>query len=78
MDVTVAIIEGVLALAFLGATFLLTFTNKEKTGKKVTIQTSGRYVIDPRDYRTDRLYVGCLVAFWLIWAPATAIATYLA
>jgi hypothetical protein len=44
----------------------------------VTIQTSGRYVIDPRDYRTDRLYVGCLVAFWLIWAPATAIATYMA
>ena len=56
MDVTVEIIEWVLFLAFLGATFLLTFTNKEKSGKRVTIQTSGRYVIDPRDYRTDRLY----------------------
>lgn len=78
MEVTVGIIEGVLVLAFLGATFLLTFANKEKSGKRVPIQTSGRYVIDPRDYRTDRLGVGCLVAFWLIWAPVTAITTYLA
>ena len=78
MEVTVEIIEWVLFLVFLGATFLLTFTNKEKTDNRVTIQTSGRYVIDPRDYRTDRLYVGCLVAFWLIWAPATVIVTYLA
>jgi hypothetical protein len=78
MDVTVGIIEGVLVLAFLGATFLLTFANKEKSGKRVTVQTSGRYVIDPRDYRTDHLGVGCLIAFWLIWAPVTAITTYLA
>jgi hypothetical protein len=78
MGVTVEIIEWVLALAFLGATFLLTIINKEKSGKRVTIQSSGRYVIDPRNYRTDSLYVGCLVVFWLIWAPATAIVTYMA
>jgi hypothetical protein len=42
----------------------------------VTIQTSGRYVIDPRDFHTDRVYVGCLVAFWLIWAPVSAIIIY--
>lgn len=78
MEVTVGIIEGALVLAFVGATFLLGFANKEKSGKRVTMQTSGRYVIDPRDYRTDRLGVGCLVAFWLIWAPVTAITTYLA
>lgn len=35
-------------------------------------------MIDPRDYRTDRVGIGCLIAFWLIWAPATAITTYLA
>jgi hypothetical protein len=65
MEVTVGITEGVAVLIFLGLTLW------------VTIQISGRYVIDPRDYRTDRLGVGCLVAFWLIWAPATAITTYL-
>jgi hypothetical protein len=37
-----------------------------------------KYVIDPRDFRTDHFYTGCLVVFWLIWAPATAIVTWLA
>jgi hypothetical protein len=78
MEITVEIIKWVLALAFLGATFFLTIINKEKSGKRLALQTSGRYVIDPRDYRTDSLYVGCLVVFWLIWTPATAIVTYMA
>jgi hypothetical protein len=76
MEVTVGIIEGVAVLIFLGLTLWLTFVNKEQSGKRVTIQTSGRYVIDPRDFHTDRVYVGFLVAFWLIWAPVSAIIIY--
>jgi hypothetical protein len=41
-------------------------------------QIDGQYVIDPRDYRADRFYFGFLVVFWTIWAPATAVATYMA
>ncbi len=41
-------------------------------------QGHGEYVIDPRDYRTDRLYAGCLILFWFIWVPLTAMVTYLA
>ena len=78
MQSEIGIIEGVAVLIFLGLTFWLTFVNQEKSEKRMTIQTSGRYVIDPRDFHTDRAYVGCLAAFWLIWAPATAITTYLA
>jgi phosphatidylglycerophosphate synthase len=79
MELAEVIIEGVLAFIFLGITFWLTTGNREKSEKRtMTIQTSGRYVIDPRDYRSDRFSIGCLVAFWLIWAPVTAIITYLA
>ena len=39
---------------------------------------SGRFVIDPSVYRTDRGLVGCLTVWWLIWVPATALVTYLA
>jgi hypothetical protein len=76
MKVTVGIIKGVASLIFLGLTFWLTSVNQEKSEKRMTIQTSGRYVIDPRDFHTDRVYVGCLVAFWLIWAPVSVIIIY--
>jgi len=69
---------GVLALIFFGATIWLTLGSKDKSAKRKAYQQSGRYVIDPRDFRTDGSYVGWLVVFWLIWAPATAIATYYA
>jgi hypothetical protein len=38
-------------------------------------QGTGKYVIDPRNYRTNRLYTGCLMLFWIIWAPLTAFMT---
>ena len=38
-------------------------------------QRSARYLIDPRDYRKDRLFTGFLILFGLIWVPATAFAT---
>lgn len=44
----------------------------------MTNLNSRQYVIDPRRHRTDRFYTGFLVVFWLIWAPATAIVTWLA
>lgn len=67
------IIHGVVALIFLGLTFWLTLVNQERSRERVTYQISGRYVIDPRDFRTDRVHVGLLVAFWLIWAPVSVI-----
>ena len=70
------IIDRVAVLIFLGLTFWLTLVNQEKSRKSVPCQISGRYVIDPRDFRTDSVYVGFLVAFWLIWAPVTAIVIY--
>jgi len=76
MKVTAGIIKGVASLIFLGLTFWLTSVNQEKSEKRMTIQTSGRYVIDPRDFHTDRVYVGFLVVFWLIWAPVSAIIIY--
>lgn len=76
MKVTAGIIKGVASLIFLGLTFWLTSVNQEKSEKRMTIQTSGQYVIDPRDFHTDRVYVGCLVAFWLIWAPVSTIIIY--
>lgn len=33
------------------------------------------FEIDPRRYRGDRFYLGFLVVFWLIWAPATLFVT---
>ena len=76
MKVTAGIIKGVASLIFLGLTFWLTPVNQEKSEKRMTIQTSGRYVIDPRDFHTDRVYVGFLVVFWLIWAPVSVIFIY--
>ena len=38
-------------------------------------QRDDRYIIDPRDYRKDRLFAGFLILFWLIWVPATAFIT---
>ena len=76
-EVTVRIVEEVAALIFLGLTFWLTSVNKEKSEKRMTIQTSGRYVIEPRDFQTDRVYIGFLVVFWLIWAPVSTIIIYL-
>jgi len=75
-EVTVRIVVGVAVLIFLGLTFWLTSVNQEKSGKRMTIQTSGRYVIDPRDFQTDRVYIGVLVVFWLIWAPVSTIIIY--
>ena len=75
-EVTVRIVEGVATLIFLGLTFWLTSVNQEKSEKRMTIQTSGRYVIDPRDFHTDRVYIGFLVVFWLIWAPASTSIIY--
>lgn len=39
---------------------------------------TAKYTIDPRDYRTEGCYLGCLGVWWLIWAPATVFITYLA
>lgn len=75
-ELTVRIIEGVAALIFLGLTFWLTSVNQEKSEKRMTVQTSGRYVIDPRDFQTDRVYIGFLVVFWLIWAPVSTMIIY--
>ena len=33
------------------------------------------YVINPRRFRRDKLYFGCLVIFWLFWFPLTCFAT---
>ena len=76
MQSEIGIIEELASLIFLGVSFWLTLINQEKSGKRLAIQTSGRYVIDPRDFRTDRVYVGFLIAFWLIWAPVSAIVIY--
>ena len=62
---------ALLAIIFFVATFLLTMVNAGRSAKKSDFQRSGRYVIDPRAFDTDRGYFGCLVVFWLIWALAT-------
>jgi hypothetical protein len=36
------------------------------------------YEIDPRRYRKDRFYFGCLVLFWLPWTPMTLLITWAA
>jgi hypothetical protein len=56
----------------------LTLAGKAKFAKRLANQQDGRYVIDPRDFRKDRFGIGFMVVFWLIWAPATAVVTYLA
>jgi hypothetical protein len=56
----------------------LTLAGKDKFTKRLANQQDGRYVIDPRDFRRDRVLIGIMVVFWLIWAPATAVVTYLA
>lgn len=33
------------------------------------------YVIDPRRFRRDKFYFGCLLVFWLFWFPLTCFAT---
>jgi hypothetical protein len=73
----VLIIEGVVALIFFGLTFWLTSVNQEKPLKRMTVQTSGRYVIDPRNFHTDNVSIWFLVVFWLIWAPVSTIIIYL-
>jgi hypothetical protein len=42
------------------------------------MKMSGQFIINPKDYKTDRFYAGCLIFFWIIWAPITAIVTYMA
>ncbi|WDE95815.1 hypothetical protein PQO03_08815 [Lentisphaera profundi] len=37
-----------------------------------------QYIINPKEYKKDKVYLGCMVIFWLIWAPATMIVCYLA
>ena len=38
-------------------------------------QSAERFIIDPKQYGRHGFYVGCLIAFWLIWAPMTAVVT---
>ncbi len=38
-------------------------------------QSIERYVIDPRDYRKDRMTIGLLIPFCLIWISLTAFMT---
>jgi hypothetical protein len=39
---------------------------------------AAKYVIDPKKYRTDYGYLGCMGVWWLVWAPATLVLTYIA
>jgi hypothetical protein len=48
---------------------------RQKTDGMMANPGTRKYVIDPRKYRTYRLYTGCLLLFWLIWAPLTAFMT---
>ena len=62
---------ALLAIIFFVATFLLTMINEGRSAKMSDYQRSGRYVIDPRAFRTDGGYFGFGVFFWLVWALAT-------
>lgn len=46
--------------------------------KDINIVFDKKIVIDPSKYHTDKLNVGCMSIFWVIWAPSTLIATYMA
>jgi hypothetical protein len=88
----VGISQAILGWIFFGVTIWLTLANKDtsastdyltladkdKFAKRLADQQDGRYVIDPRDFRRDRIGIGIMIVFWLIWAPATAFVTLLA
>jgi hypothetical protein len=35
------------------------------------------FEIDPRRFGRDKLYLGCLIGFWIVWFPITVFATIL-
>jgi hypothetical protein len=35
------------------------------------------FEIDPRRFGQDKLYLGCLIGFWIVWFPVTVFATIL-
>lgn len=35
------------------------------------------FEIDPRRYGRDKVYLGCLIGFWIVWFPITVFATIL-
>tara|TARA_Y100000589_G_C27039403_1_gene582501 strand:- start:279 stop:791 length:513 start_codon:yes stop_codon:yes gene_type:complete len=39
---------------------------------------ANQYVIDPYQYKVDKGLSGCLIVFWIIWAPAALFVTMLA
>ncbi len=92
VEVIIEYIFAYIACIFFGVTILLTLANKDKSAnttsltlankrksaKTLASQLDGRYVIDPRNFGRDRVIIGFSIGFWLIWAPVTALATYLA